>query len=96
MGALGIYAAALDPRITRVILDDPPASHWQGPPLLFVLRVTDLAEAAGLVAPREIVSLTPLPASYAYTSSIYRLYGPANRIREAGDLGGALQVWSQR
>ncbi len=32
MGALGLYAAAFDPRITRVILDDPPASHWQASP----------------------------------------------------------------
>jgi cephalosporin-C deacetylase-like acetyl esterase len=95
MGPLGFYAAALDPRIIRVILDDPPASHWQGPSLLFVLRVTDLAEAAGLVAPREIVSLTPLPAAYTYTSSIYALYGLKNRVREAGDLGGALGMFSR-
>ena len=92
MGALGLYAAALDPRLTRVILDDPPASHWQGLPLLFVLRITDLPEAAGLVAPREIVSIGPLPAAYSYTSSIYRLYGKKDRIREAGDLGQALAV----
>jgi hypothetical protein len=65
MGAPGIYAAALDARLTRVILDDPPASHWQGLPLLFVLRITDLAETAGLVAPREIVSIGPLPAAYS-------------------------------
>jgi hypothetical protein len=93
MGALGLYAAALDARITRVILDDAPASHWQGPPLLNILRVTDLPEAAGLVAPREIVSLTPLAPAYQYTSSIYALYGRRNAIRQAGDLGEALEVW---
>jgi hypothetical protein len=96
MGPLGFYAAAFDPRITRVILDDPPASHWQGPALLYVLRVTDLAEAAGLVAPGEIVSLTPLPSSYKYTSSIYGLYGLKNHIREAGDLGSALGIFSRQ
>jgi cephalosporin-C deacetylase-like acetyl esterase len=93
MGALGLYAAALDERITRVILDDAPASHWQGPPLLNILRVTDLPEAAGMVAPREIVSLTPPPEAYRYTSSIYALYGRRNAIRQAGDLGEALEVW---
>ena len=93
MGALGIYAAALDDRLTRVILDDPPASHWQGLPLLFVLRITDLPETAGLVAPREIVSIGPLPAAYSYTSAIYRLYGKKDRIREAGSLGQALEAW---
>ena len=96
MGALGFYAAALDPRITRVILDDPPASHWQGPPLLDVLRITDLPEAAGMVAPREIVSLTSLPGAYNYTSSIYALYNARKAIRQAGDLGDALKVWEQK
>jgi cephalosporin-C deacetylase-like acetyl esterase len=92
MGALALYAAALDPRITRVILDDPPSSHWQGPALLNILRVTDLPEVAGMVTPREIVSLTSVPEAYSYTSSIYRLYGKKGRIRQAGDLGEAVQV----
>ena len=38
MGALALHAGALDSRISRVILDDPPASHWQEPALLNVLR----------------------------------------------------------
>jgi cephalosporin-C deacetylase-like acetyl esterase len=96
MGALGLYAAALDARITRVILDDAPASHWQGPPLLNILRITDLPEAAGMVAPREIVSLTPLAPAYRHTSSIYALYGRRNAIRQAGDLGEALEVWKHQ
>jgi len=94
MGALALYAAALDERITRVILDHPPTTHWQGPALLNVLRLTDLPEAAGLVAPREIVSLGKLPEAYDYTSSIYALYGKKDRIRQAGALGDALEVWN--
>src|SRR5947209_1657493 len=93
MGALALYAAAFDERISRVILDAPPSSHWQGPALLNILRLTDLPEAAGLMAPREIVSLTPLAASYyAYTTSIYALYGKKDRIRRAEDLVEALAV----
>jgi hypothetical protein len=95
MGPLGFYAAALDSRITRVILDDPPGSHWQGPPLLNILRLTDLPEAAAMLAPRELVSLTPLPASYNYTGSIYALYGRRDAIRQAGALGEAMRVWKQ-
>jgi hypothetical protein len=94
MGALALYAAALDPRITRVILDDPPPSHWQGPALLNILRITDLPEVAGMVAPREIVSLTPVAEAYSYTSAIYRLYGRKRAIRLAGDLGEACRVWA--
>lgn len=93
MGALGLYAAALDDRISRVILDDPPASHWQGPALLNILRLTDLPEAAALVAPREIVSLSRLPHSYSYTSSVYALFDKSNQIHEADSLGDALRVW---
>jgi cephalosporin-C deacetylase-like acetyl esterase len=91
MGALALHAAALDDRITRVIIEDVPPSHWQGPPLLNVLRLTDLPEVAALVAPREIVSLTPLPGSFGYTSLIYKLYGKS--LREASALAPALRVW---
>ncbi len=95
MGALALYAAALDERITRVILEDPPASHWQGPALLNILRLTDLPEAAALMAPREIVALTPLPGAYSYTSGVYALYGKKESIRQARGLGEALKVWEQ-
>jgi len=93
VGGLALHAAALDEGITRVILDDPPGSHWQGPALLGVLRFTDLAEVAAAVAPREIVSLTPLPRSFDYTRSIFGLHGAAAKMRQARSLGEALEVW---
>ena len=89
-GGLAIHAAALDNRISRVILDDPPASHWQGPALLNILRVTDLAEVAAMVAPREIVSLTPLPGTFRYTRSVFGLHGKPGAMRQAASLGEAL------
>jgi cephalosporin-C deacetylase-like acetyl esterase len=96
MGALALHAGALDSRISRVILDDPPASHWQEPALLNVLRITDLPEVAGMIAPREIVSLTPSPDAYRYTAAIYGLHGKSKSIRQAASLGEALKVWEQR
>ena len=92
MGALGIYAALLDPRITRVIVDDPPSSHWQGPALLNVLRLTDLPETAAMVAPREIVSLTPLPLSWRYAARVYALYGKPGAIRAVHGMAQATRV----
>lgn len=93
MGGLAIHAAARDSRITRVILDDPPSSHWQGPALLNILRITDLPEVAGMIAPREIVSITPMPEAYRYTRSIYSLFGKLDSMRQAASLGEALRVW---
>jgi len=92
MGALGLYAAAFDPRITRVVLDNPPGSHWQGPALLNVLRITDLAEVAALVAPRDVVSLTPLPEPYSYTASIFALYGAKGHMQHRNGLSEALGI----
>ncbi len=93
MAALSLYAAALDDRISRVIVDDPPATHWNDVPLLNVLRVTDLPEAAALLAPREFVAVGPLPREYDFTRGIYKLYGDTAKMRAAGALGEALQVW---
>ena len=47
------------------------------------------------MAPREIVSLTKLPAEYEYPAGIYTLYGKKHPFREAGDLGEALEAWKQ-
>jgi hypothetical protein len=47
------------------------------------------------MAPRELVSLTPLPPAYDYTASIYALYGKRDAIRQAGGLGAAMQVWKE-
>lgn len=87
MGGLALHAAGLDPRITRVILDDPPVSHWQGPAMLNVLRITDLPEIARMIAPREIVSLTAVPEAYRKTTP---------QIREAHSLGDALGIYRER
>jgi cephalosporin-C deacetylase-like acetyl esterase len=96
MSALAIYAGALDDRITRVILDNPPASHWQGPAFLNVLRYTDIPEVAATLAPRELVSLTRFPAEFQRTKAIFALYDKARQMREARAIGDALRVWEQK
>jgi cephalosporin-C deacetylase-like acetyl esterase len=93
MSVLALYAAALDERITRAIVDNPPESHWTGPAFLNVLRHTDLPEVAALLAPREIVSLTRLPSGFDLTRRIADLHPKSAGIREARALGDALRVW---
>ncbi|MBI2949324.1 MAG: acetylxylan esterase [Verrucomicrobia bacterium] len=94
MGVITMYAALLDERIQQVVLSDPPASHWQGPALLNVLRVTDISEVAGAIAPRRLVSLTKLPESFELTRNAYRLQRAPKQFAMAGSLPEALEVWN--
>jgi cephalosporin-C deacetylase-like acetyl esterase len=92
MSVAAIYAAALDPRITRVILEDPPSTHWHGPAMMNVLRTTDLSEVAAMIAPRQLVFLTRAAAEFDRTRSIYRLYPRKMAFREADGLSEALEL----
>jgi cephalosporin-C deacetylase-like acetyl esterase len=68
-GALGLYAALLDPKIDQVMLLDPPSSHRQGPIFLNVLRHLDLPEAAARLAPRPLIFYGQRPEAYAKVPS---------------------------
>lgn len=91
-GVLALYAALLDERVDSVILAEPPASHWRGPALLNVLRVTDLPEAAAALAPRGLVFLRALPAGFAETQTLLKRAGRARSLRVAGSLAEALDL----
>src|SRR5262249_46818710 len=58
------------------------------------LRVTDIPEIAGALAPRPIVSLTKLPDSFHHTQSVYRLKGATEQLVQAGSSPEALEVWN--
>ena len=55
-GILAAYAAAWEPEVAGVILNDPPAGHGapEAPPLLNVLRVCDIPDILGMIAPRPL------------------------------------------
>ncbi len=90
-GALGLYAAILDPEIAQVILIKPPESHAQGPVFLNVMRYTDLPEAAALIAPRPLVFYERVPPAYGYTRGVYRLYGKEARFFRSMHIHGVLE-----
>ena len=81
-GILCLYAALLDERVHEVILQDPPSSHRQGPALLNVLRITDIPEAAGLLAPRRLTILGGVPDAF-------------RGAREAASLREAFRAWER-
>src|SRR5438094_6202360 len=94
MGILGLYAALFDEHVKQVILDNPPASHWQGPALLNILRVSDIPEVAAAFAPRRLVFITEPSRPFDYTRRVYNLLGKPANLVHSGGLPEALQVWN--
>jgi len=54
--------------------------------MLNCLRITDLAQVAGLLFPAELVFIGDCPSTYDWTEAVYRRLGMAERFRRVGDL----------
>jgi cephalosporin-C deacetylase-like acetyl esterase len=80
-GVIAAYAAALEPRISEIVAIDPPASHRDGPIFLNVLRVADVPDALGLLAPRALTIHTSRADAFERTASIYRAAGKTLNVR---------------
>lgn len=87
--ALAIYAALLDPRISEVVLADPPESHEDPatPEFLGILRVGDLAHNLALLYPRRITFVGAMPPAYEWTREVYERLGAGERITVIGSAG---------
>ncbi len=80
-GILAAYAALLSGgRGGELVLIDPPASHRVGPQFLNVLRVLDIPEALGCLAPRKLVLINAKDPAFDRTVEIYRRAGAADKI----------------
>ncbi|MBN1418904.1 MAG: acetylxylan esterase [Planctomycetes bacterium] len=75
MAAIALYAALLDGRLHAVILQDPPATQnapsaedgkGEAIEMLNCLRITDLPQVAGLLAPARVVFIGEPPATYGW------------------------------
>jgi hypothetical protein len=80
-GIIAAYAALLEPKIKEVIIVDPPVSHRDGPIFLNVLRVLDIPEALGMLAPN--VKLTLVGAkdkAFDRTAQLYKLAGAEDKF----------------
>jgi dienelactone hydrolase len=80
-GILVAYAALLEPSISEVVLIDPPVSHRKGPIFLNVLRVLDIPDALGLLAPRRLTLVNATDKAFDRTVEIYRLAGATDRLQ---------------
>jgi cephalosporin-C deacetylase-like acetyl esterase len=80
-GILGAYAALFEPSIREVVVVGPPASHAEGPAFLNVLRVLDVPEALGLLAPRTLTLVNAGDATFDRTRAIYECAGAGYNLR---------------
>jgi dienelactone hydrolase len=79
-GIIAAYAALLEPDFVAVEIYDPPSSHRDGPIFLNVLRVLDIPEALGLLAPRNL-TIHSNDKAFERTAEIYRRAGAADRFK---------------
>jgi cephalosporin-C deacetylase-like acetyl esterase len=79
-GILAAYAALLEPSIKEVVIVDPPASHRDGPIFLNVMRVLDIPEALGMVAPAQLSLVNAKDKAFDQTEQIYRTAGASGKL----------------
>jgi dienelactone hydrolase len=80
-GIIAAYAAIFWPGIYGVTCVDPPASHRSGPYFLNVLRVLDIPEALGLLAPRRLTLIGGDGKAFDVTAAIYKASDAGDRLQ---------------
>lgn len=85
-----LYTAAFNPGVSQLIVRHLPVSHEQAPPLLNVLRFTDIPEVAAAFAPRRLTFLGSRPAGFELTEQVYMLHDKPHAITTAPSLAEAL------
>ena len=79
-GIIAAYAALFCPKIERVTVIDPPVSHHDGPKFLGVLKICDIPEALGCLAPRPLTLTGAKDPAFDRTVELYRLAGAADKV----------------
>ncbi len=79
---LAAYAALLEPDVAGLILHQPPATHMEdsAPALLNVLRVCDVPEALGMLAPRPLILAGDQMDWARKIAAIYRAAGASDKL----------------
>jgi cephalosporin-C deacetylase-like acetyl esterase len=79
-GILAAYAALFEPCIQEVVIVDPRISHRAGPIFLNALRVLDIPDALGLLAPRKLTLINAKDKAFDRTVEIYKLAGAEDKL----------------
>lgn len=85
-GIIAAYAAALAPEhcIDEIAVVEPTTTHREGPIFLNVLRVLDIPEALGLLAPRPLTISTDKADAWTRTKACYQARGGGEALRILG------------
>jgi len=81
-GVLAAYAALWEPEIAGAVLNDPPLSHMDdgAPQLLNVLRVCDIPDVLGMLAPRPLTVYGVSEEALRRTARAYAAAGESERF----------------
>jgi dienelactone hydrolase len=80
-GIIAAYAVLLGAPIKEVIIVDPPTSHKDGPIFLNVLRILDIPEALGLLAPDvKLTIIGGKDKAFDRTAQLYKLAGAEEKF----------------
>ena len=94
MAAVALYAALLDGNVSALVLESPPATQnapsqrdgrGEAIEMLNCLRITDLAQVAGLLYPAELVFAGEAPSTYDWAEDIYRRLGAPGKFVRVAD-----------
>ncbi len=83
-GILAAYAALWEPEIAGLVLRNPPQSHMDpaAPQLLNVLRVCDVQDVLGMLAPRPVTICHAQGQSWSKVAAAYAAAGHAANFKE--------------
>ena len=96
MCAVALYTALLHGKVRTLFLENPPATQnapgekdGRGPTfeMLQCLRITDLAQVAGLLWPTELVLIGDAPATYEWAADLYKHLGSPGRVSRVMSIG---------
>ncbi len=81
-GVLAAYAALWEPQIAGAILNKPPLGHEEAdaPALLNVLRVCDIPDVLGMLAPRPLVIYSDRAGTLEKVAAIYATAGEPRKF----------------
>jgi len=80
MAAIASYAVLLDGNVKSLILKNPPATQdvasqpdgrGEAIEMLNCLRITDLPQVAGLMFPKQLVTIGKMPDTYNWAEQLY-------------------------